>query len=401
VNRGEGWLQDMLTRILFAIGGVVLLSAGVGIAIYASSFDNPQQSTAAAAPLVETANPEPVSAPPAVVDTAFVRASARIDVTPEVAGRITEIGEGFDLGSRVAEGDLLIRIESRKLETDVARARADLESARAAEAQAQAALSRQSELDEEGFAADAEVERATADFRAARARVSQAEASLNAAELRLADTRLTAPFDALVIAEEVSPGQLVQVGQPIGTLVASDTAEIRVGLSEADFRALRQGGNLIDQNVGIETDSSENLTGRIVRVAPVLEGQARTVDVVAEISDPFAPEKGLILNGLVTISIPMPEASRELFRLPAAALRTDGRLWRVRSDNTLEEVSAMVQDRDDDTVYLVSNDLKPADRIMLTEIPTPLPDLSVRVRGDDQPESKDDTAADDNRSAEP
>ncbi|MEQ8305414.1 MAG: efflux RND transporter periplasmic adaptor subunit [Hoeflea sp.] len=391
----------MFTRLLFALGGVVLLAAGIGIAFYASSFDTSQQSTPPATPLVEVAHPEPVSAPPAVIDTAFVRASARIDVAPEVSGRITEIGERFALGSEVAEGDLLIRIEARKLETEVARARADLESAQAAEAQAQAALTRQSELDEEGFAADAEVERATADFRAARARVAQAEASLDAAELRLADSRLTAPFNALVIAENVSPGQLVQVGEKIGTLVASDTAEIRVGLSEPDFRALRQGGDLIDRKVEVQTDSGKSLNGRIARVAPVLEGQARTVDVVAEVSDPFAPDNGLILNGLVTISIPMPEASRQLFRLPAGAVRTDGRLWRVRSDDTLEEVSAMVQDRDDDTVYLVSNDLKPADRIMLTEIPTPLPGLTVRVRGNEQADRETGAPEDESRAEDP
>jgi hypothetical protein len=61
----------------------------------------------------------------------------------------------------------------------------------------------------------------------------------------------------------------------------------------------------------------------------------------------------------------------------------------------------MVQDRDDDTVYLVSNDLKPADRIMLTEIPTPLPGLTVRVRGNEQADRETGTADDESRAEDP
>ena len=358
----------------------MLLGAGIGAAYYARNLDQAAPSQPPAAPLVEVARPQPVEALPAIRETGFVRAYERVDVAPEVAGRIVEIGDGFTLGAQVTQGDLLVKLEARTIRTELSRAKADLESARAAEDQAKARLGRQQELASDDFAAEAEVERARADAAAARARVTQAQAAIEAANLRLEDATLSAPFDALVVAESVSPGQLLQIGAPIGTLVASDIAEVRAGLTERDFRTLRKDGALIGREVRIEGADGNDVTGRIARTAPVLDGRARTVEIVIEVTDPFAPGRDLILNGLVTVVIPLPDTGRTLYRLPAAALHTGNRLWRVGPDQTLQPVEATVQDRGDDTVFVVSADLSAEDRLLLTEVQTPLPGLSVRLR---------------------
>ena len=370
----------MTKQIFIALAGVALLAVGLSAAYFARTLDQSEPAQPPAAPLVEVAFAEPVSSPPAIRETGFVRAYEQVDMTPEVAGRVVEIGEGFFLGSRVSQGDLLVRLESRSIRINLTQARADLESARAAEDQATARLQRQQDLAADNFASEAEVDRAEADAAAARARVAQAEAAIEAAELRLEDTRLTAPFDALVVAETVSQGTLLQIGTPVGTLVASNIAEVRAGLSEQDFRTLRRGGDLVGRDVRIEVANGQGVTGRIARVAPVLEGRARTVEIVAEIEDPFEEGRGLILNALVTVVIPLPQSEGKLYSLPAAALHEGNRLWRVGPDRTLQPVEAIVQDRGDDWVFVVSEDLDPEDRILVTEVQTPLPGLSVRLR---------------------
>lgn len=370
----------MTKQIFIALAGVALLAVGLSAAYFARTLDQSEPAQPPAAPLVEVAFAEPVSSPPAIRETGFVRAYEQVDMTPEVAGRVVEIGEGFFLGSRVSQGDLLVRLESRSIRINLTQARADLESARAAEDQATARLQRQQDLAADNFASEAEVDRAEADAAAARARVAQAEAAIEAAELRLEDTRLTAPFDALVVAETVSQGTLLQIGTPVGTLVASNIAEVRAGLSEQDFRTLRRGGDLVGRDVRIEVADGQGVTGRIARVAPVLEGRARTVEIVAEIEDPFEEGRGLILNALVTVVIPLPQSEGKLYSLPAAALHEGNRLWRVGPDRTLQPVEAIVQDRGDDWVFVVSEDLDPEDRILVTEVQTPLPGLSVRLR---------------------
>ncbi|WP_292291288.1 efflux RND transporter periplasmic adaptor subunit [Marivita sp.] len=369
----------MTKTVFFTLGGLALLAAGIAAAYFARGLEGDAATDPPQAPLVETVRPEPASAPPAIVETGFVRAAERIEVAPEIGGRIVEIGSGFSLGSMVAEGALLVRLDASTIETEIARAEADLNSAEAAEAQAEAELQRNAQLAEENIAAEAELERARADAAAARARVEQAEAALQAAELRLDDTRLRAPFDALVTEEDASVGQLLQVGAPIGTLVASNVAEVRVGLTEDNFRRLRRNGDLEGRSVEIQREGREPLSGTVAALAPVLEGQARTVDVVIEVADPFAEDRDLVLNALVTVSIPLPDSDQPLFRLPDGALHAGERLWRVTQDDTLEPVSARIQRRGDNSVYVISDMLTEDDRILLTEITNPLPGRAVRT----------------------
>jgi len=369
----------MFKKILFALGGVGLLAAGLAAAYFARGLEESAAADPPLAPLVETVRPQPASAPPSIVESGFVRAAERVEISPEIGGRIVEIGSGFSLGAMVSQGDLLVRLDASTIETEISRAQADLKSAEAAEAQAVAQLNRNQQLTEDNFAAEAELERARADAAAARARVEQAKAALQAAELRLDDTGLRAPFDALVTEEDASPGELLQVGAPIGTLVASNVAEVRVGLSEADFRQLRRDADLVGRSVEITREGQDPLSGTVTSFAPVLEGQARTLDLVIEVEDPFADGRDLVLNALVTVSIPLPDSDVPLFELPDGALHAGERLWRVTEDNTLEPVPATIQRRGENTVFVTSEDLAETDRILLTEITNPLPGLDVRL----------------------
>lgn len=364
------------------LAGLALVGAGVAAAFLAGRTQEDATGAPPPAPLVDAVRPDPVAAPPAIVETAFVRAAERIEVAPEISGRIVEVGTGFRLGARISEGDLLVRLDSSRIETDLARARADLSSAEAAQAQADAALMRQRELAENDFASEAELERLRADAAAAEARVEQAEAAIEAAEIRLEDTRLRAPFDALVTAEEASLGQLLQVGARIGTLVEAGLAEVRVGVSEEDFRRLRRGGDLVGREVEIETGAQTATAGRISAFAPVLEGQARVVEIVVEVAEPFGEDARLVLNGVVTVRIPLQETDRALFRLPLGALQVGERIWRIRPDDTLEPVEATVQERGETFVDIRSDSLGADDRTLVTRLPNPLPGLEVRPRSD-------------------
>lgn len=378
----------MLWKALYAIGGLAIVAAGVAAAFFAGRLGEDETASPPAAPLVEVARPEAVSEPPAIVETGFVRASERVEVAPEVAGRVVEIGDRFALGARVADGELLLRLSSTAIETEVTQAEARLARAEAAEAQASASLARQEELAESDFTAEAELERVAADAAAASAEVAQAEAALEAARTRLDDTRLMAPFDALVVAEDASPGQLLQVGEPVGTLVAADVAEVRTGLTERDFRRLRDAGPLEGREVRVAVEGQE-IPGTISAFAPALEGQARTIEIVVEVEDPFREDRGLILNGIVTVAIPLPDSDRQLFRLPDGALQVGQRLWRVTGENRLEAVEASIARRGEGAVFVTSGSLSPDDRILLTQVANPLPGLEVRLRseaGTDQTE---------------
>ena len=379
----------MFSKALYLLGGLAVLGAGVAVAIFAGRFADDASTTPVTAPLVEVARPEVVALPPAVVETGFVRAAERVDIVPEISGRVVEIGDHFAIGGRFSEGDLVLRLSSTTIETEVTQAEARLARAQAAEAQASAELVRQRELVASDVTSEAQLERVAADAAAATAEVAQARAALDAARTRLEDMTLRAPMDALVIAENASPGQLLQVGETVGTVVAADVAEVRTGLAEQDFRRLREAGPLEGREVEIMVDSDgggdgagEAIPGTITAFAPALEGSARTVEVVVEVEDPFSQARGLILNSVVTVSIPLPGADRQLYRLPVGALQTGRRLWRVTDENRLEDLEAVIERRSETGVFVSADALSADDRVLLTQIPNPLPGLEVRLRSD-------------------
>ena len=81
----------------------------------------------------------------------------------------------------------------------------------------------------------------------------RAAANLEAAQLTLSRTRISAPFSSLVREESAAVGTLVQPGQMLGTLVATDAFEVRVALTEDEAALipslLRPGGGRIPASV--------------------------------------------------------------------------------------------------------------------------------------------------------
>jgi membrane fusion protein (multidrug efflux system) len=155
---------------------------------------------------------------------------------------------------------------------------AQIQSARAASAKAMADLARVKELvakqivskqaldaaqaaaEETGAAlvaaerqaatASAQVTGAEAGAKFALARLGAARAARENAALQLAWARVTAPLPGSVSRKQVEPGQLVQAGQPLLTIVADTSAFITANFKETQLADLRVG-----QVVAIEVDS--------------------------------------------------------------------------------------------------------------------------------------------------
>ncbi|HWH50821.1 MAG TPA: HlyD family secretion protein [Gemmatimonadaceae bacterium] len=122
-----------------------------------------------------------------------------------------------------------------------------LDAARAAAASATAnvvALERQTS------AAGGSVASAEAGVRLASARLAGAQAARDNAALQLSYTRVTAPAPGIVSRKQVEPGQLIQAGQPLLTVVADTGIYITANMKETQLADLRVG-----QPVDIEVDA--------------------------------------------------------------------------------------------------------------------------------------------------
>jgi membrane fusion protein (multidrug efflux system) len=134
--------------------------------------------------------------------------------------------------AQIAEAEATVRTaESRQAQ------------AQAAEAQAHAALRNAQTGPEQVTAMRARAS-------SAQARVEQAKATLAQAELNLQYTVIKAPARGVVSKKSVNPGQVVQAGQPLLSLVQTDDVWITANFKETQLDEMRPG-----QRVVVEVDA--------------------------------------------------------------------------------------------------------------------------------------------------
>ena len=97
-----------------------------------------------------------------------------------------------------------------------------------------------------------------------------AEAALRTAKLKLSYTRIVAPFDGLVSQRRVQPGDYVNVGSSLISVVPLPNIYVLANYKETQLSRVKP-GQLVD--VFVDTFPDEILRGRVERVAPASGSQ--------------------------------------------------------------------------------------------------------------------------------
>ncbi|MCP5412296.1 MAG: efflux RND transporter periplasmic adaptor subunit [Alphaproteobacteria bacterium] len=144
------------------------------------------------------------------------------EIRPQVSGRITEIR--FRNGQTVKAGDVLFVIDPRPFQAAVAKAAADLESARTNAALAKANLSRADSLKKAGAIALQSYDQAANASAVADAAIGAAQATLTQARLDVDHAYVKAPISGRVSRAEITVGNLVQsqTNAPLLTSIVSN-----------------------------------------------------------------------------------------------------------------------------------------------------------------------------------
>lgn len=143
-------------------------------------------------------------------------------IRPEVSGRITEIR--FKDGQMVKAGDVLFVIDPRPFQAAVAKAAADLQSARTNAALAKANLARAQSLKKAGAIALQSYDQAANASAVADAAIGSAQATLTQARLDVDHAYVKAPISGRVSRAEITAGNLVQsqTNAPLLTSIVSN-----------------------------------------------------------------------------------------------------------------------------------------------------------------------------------
>ncbi len=204
--------------------------------------------------------------------TAPVMAYTRVYITAQTSGRIEEVH--FEEGDEVRAGDLLARMDTRRQEAQLRKARANL---REAERQ----YRRSSQLFDDQVIPEAEY-----DAIARQLEEAEAEAGLWEVEVELG--RAYAPVDAVVTDRLIEVGTTVSENERLFTIEDHDLLVVRPGLSENDVIHLEKG-----REVALRFDiyPDEDFRGTIRRIFPAADSITRLFTVEVEIDQESAPQK--------------------------------------------------------------------------------------------------------------
>jgi HlyD family secretion protein len=114
---------------------------------------------------------------------------------------------------------------------------------------------------------------------AQRAQLAQAEAAVRTIDAILANMVIRAPFDGLVTVRHREPGEIVQAGSPILTIMNPNDRWVRISIPENRIGAVQMGQSA---TITTDTDPAKVYRGKVIFIATQAEFTPKTVQTTEE-----------------------------------------------------------------------------------------------------------------------
>jgi membrane fusion protein (multidrug efflux system) len=199
-----------------------------------------------------------------------VQAERRTLISSRILAVIGAVRVGA--GQQVSEGDVLIELDDRELVSRVREATRAVEAIEADRARRRSDLERARTLREQGVVSQSEFDQAESAFKVVDAERERARQALQAAEISLSYTRITAPVSGRIIDRLADPGDTAVPGKPLLSLYDPSALRMEVPVRESLVSRLRIGDPL---EVRMST-LAEALQGVVDEIVPQAEAGSRT-----------------------------------------------------------------------------------------------------------------------------
>lgn len=223
----------------------------------------------------------------AVASLAELRSGPPISgsLQPEVEARVRSEITGpiertfVDEGQRVRRGVLLARINDNSVQDAYLSARSAVRSAESALQNAQRNAERATRLAKAGALPERDLETALLNQTNAEGALADARARLASAEKELAHTQVRAPINGIVSERQVAPGDVVQVGAAMFTIVDLRTLRLEATVPVEEIDRLKVGTPVEFGVSGFD----RQFRGRIERINPAVDSSTRQVRIYVAI----------------------------------------------------------------------------------------------------------------------
>jgi membrane fusion protein (multidrug efflux system) len=287
----------MTKRMVIMLAAVVVFIAVVG------SIKFFQIKTAIAQGMAYQPPPEAVTTVVAKQETwpstlrAIGTASAvqGVTVSADLPGIVEKIH--FESGHKVQAGDVLVQLDARQEEAQLAAAQAQLELARLNLDRMQGLLGR-------GVTSKAEHDRAAAEHKQADARVGEIRATIARKTVR-------APFTGVLGIRMVNVGQYLEGGKPIVPLQALDPIYVDFSVPQQEVAPVHVGAEVL-----VSAEGAGHVTGKVKAIDSVVDEATRNVRVQAQVAN----ADGRLRPGMYVTTEVSLGAGRPVVALPASAI---------------------------------------------------------------------------------
>ena len=270
------------------------------------------------------------------------------DISPQVSGLLVDVPAR--IGQRVAADTVLAVIADVEVRNQLQEARGQLGVAEANRDRAAAELvgveadyQRAMELYDQGLLSEQEQQQVTSQYATTKANLAAGEAQVRQSAAReallaeqFANTRVRAPFDAVVSDRYLDRGALVQPGTPILRLVEEAPLLVQFRVPERDLAAVQTGAAF---DVATEATGDQTFSGAVRRVAGEVRRNDRTVLVEGELAE----TDDLLLPGMYAdVSVSLRDLDNALI-VPGAALLERVAMDGTRSTGVMVPVDGMAE----------------------------------------------------------
>ncbi len=270
-----------------------------------------------------------------VMATGNLNPTNSVDIGIEVSGTIKEIY--VDFNDKVEVGQILAKLDTTKLKSQVDSSKASLSVAKANMQQSEVTLKSkklyyermskmyeqskgnypsQNDLDDARFA----YENAEAAYKASQAEVNQADFNLKTDQENLEKAVVRSSIKGIVLNREIEIGQTVAASMSTPTLftLAKDLTkmDLIVSIDEADVANIKEG---LDVSFTVDAYPNETFKGKIkqVRYNPIENSGVITYETVASVNN----EKLLLRPGMTASAKIITKELKDKLLVPNSALR--------------------------------------------------------------------------------
>lgn len=351
--------------------------AAAGAALALGSCGGKQQAPAQQAPQVAVMTVETGTSDLSSSYPAIIKGKTDIDIRPQVTGFITKVH--VDEGQRVRKGQTLFTLDQVQFQAAVEQAQASLNSAKAAVNTAAITEKNKRMLFDKNIISETEWQLAANQLAQAKAAEAQAQAALTNARKNLAYTVVTAPSDGVVGTIPNREGSLASPSSAVPLTTVSDNSQIYAyfSLNEKDLLDLTDGGKYsIDSRIGqmpavklqLADGSIYPIEGKVSTVSGVINNSTGAASVRALFDNP----SGMLRSGN-TGNVVIPQHNDSVIIIPQkASFEIQGlRYVYVLNDSNITQTRPVqVLDISNGKDFVVLGGLTPGERIVTEGVGT-------------------------------